>query len=151
MSFDFTQGDPRLMLDENGSDIVIKGGQPVMDQGLENAALISLYTTSDWWGNAVMSSSDQRVGSDFEQTARRPITISALQSIRAAAKRALKWLIDKGIALSTDVVVFNPTADHLQIAVLITPPSKDEFVLRATKYGSNWIAQRDYPANTRIS
>ena len=42
--FDRFQGDPRLVLTEEGSEIIWKGGQPVLDQGVENVVLIDLFT-----------------------------------------------------------------------------------------------------------
>jgi phage gp46-like protein len=52
-------GDPRIFMDDgDGSYLLFKGGQPVMDSGLENAVFISLFTTLDppesvlgWCGN----------------------------------------------------------------------------------------------------
>lgn len=115
MSFDFTQGDPRLVLDENGADLVIVNGQPVMDQGLENAAFISLWT-SEFWGDSVMPDASQRVASTFEEISRQAITVSALQRIQAAGKRALKWLLDDEIAGDVEVKVSNPESSQLSVA-----------------------------------
>ena len=38
------EGDPKLFIDENGSYLKFENGQPVMDQGFENFALIQLLT-----------------------------------------------------------------------------------------------------------
>ena len=42
---DIYSGDPRIVLTADGADFDYIGGQPVMDQGVENLALISLLTS----------------------------------------------------------------------------------------------------------
>jgi len=151
MTFDYTQGDPALILDETGADLEFVGGQPVMDQGLENAVKISMFTRNGWWGNTLFDDPNQKIGSDYEKIANQAITVSAIRRITAAAERALKWMVDTGLALSAIAEVVNRRVGWLDTAVLITPPSKDQTVLVASKHGSNWIAQRDYPAYKRLS
>lgn len=151
MSFDYTQGDPALVLTENGSDIEFKGGQPVMDQGLQNAAFISLFTTSGWWGNDLTEDANKQIGSDFEEVARQAITVTAIRKIQAAAERALKWMVDSGLALATAARATNPRTGQLDVGVGIQSPSRDVSILAATRHGANWIAQRDYPAHRRLT
>ena len=38
------QGEPKIFVDKNGAFTKYKGGQPIMDAGLENTVLISLGT-----------------------------------------------------------------------------------------------------------
>ena len=151
MSFDYTQGDPAMKIINDGVDIEIKGGQPIMDQGLQNAALISLFTSEGWWGNDLTENPNQQIGSDLEKTAKQAITVSAIRRIQAAAERALKWMVDTGLALSAIARVNNPRSGWLDLGVGIKPPSKDAVILATTRHGANWIAQRDYPAYRRMS
>lgn len=150
MSFDYFQGDPALLLDENGADIKFIGGQPVMDQGLRNVVMLDLFTRKRWWGNSLFRAEEEKIGSDFEKTARQAITVTALQKIRAAGIAALKWMVKTGLASNTLFEVRNPSVNRIDVGVLIQPPTRDEEVLVMTRHGANWIAQRDYPASRRL-
>lgn len=144
------QGDPKLTVDENGANLVFKGGQPEMDRGLENAALISLHTRPGWCGNVLFRKPEQRIGSKFEETCEQPITLSSLGNIRNAAKAALQWMIDTKLALRIEAAISNPTGRRLQTLVVIFPPSRELAVLLLAKNGLNWIAQKLDPANLRV-
>lgn len=147
---DYYQGDPRLTLDQNGADLVFRAGQPVMDAGLENAALISLFTRKGWCGNTFFSKSSQQIGSDFELATEQPITLAALNQMRNAAELALKWLVDAGIASEVSVAVTNPTGKAVRVAILIQPPTGDIVLLLVTKNGPNWVNQAVDPAYLRL-
>lgn len=144
------QGDPKLTLDENGADLVFKGGQPVMDRGLENAALISLHTREGWAGNLFLRKPEEKIGSKYESALDAPITLSAFNNVRNAAKNALQWMIDVKVASQIEARVSNPTGKKIQTAVLIKPPSQDPLILLLTKNGLNWIAQKIDPAYLRV-
>jgi phage gp46-like protein len=150
MTFDRFQGDPRLILDENGSTIKVTGGQPIMDQGLENVPIIRLFTAPGWWGNFLFRNNSQQIGSDFEEVAREAATIEGLNRTESAAKVALAPMIDDGLAKDTIVKAKNPSGNRLDMGVLIQPPGRDFLALLATRHGSNWIAQKQYPANERM-
>lgn len=140
------QGDPKLVLTENGSRLIFKGGQPVMDQGLENLALISLFTSKGWCGNIFSTDTSKKIGSDFEEIAGRPITRSMLIDLEQSARNALK----NDAFGNVDVEVSNPTSQRLNVRIRIEPTGQDIYTLNLTKYGSNWIAQSDNPAYKRV-
>ena len=75
---DIYQGDPRLFLDSDGSFLKFTGGQPVMDRGLENIVLISLFTRPGWPGNVLFQDENQKIGSDFLDIANQSITLRLL-------------------------------------------------------------------------
>lgn len=150
MTFDIYQGDPRIIIDENGSDLLFRGGQPVMDQGLENAAIISWFTNEGWWGNDLFSNTDQHIGSSFEQVAQQSITLSALISVQNAGKSALQWMIDTEVAKDVEVLAKNPEGRNLEVKGTIEPPGRDTQTLLAKKHGANWLAQKKNPANERL-
>ena len=139
-------GDPKLILTEDGADLVFRGGQPVMDQGLENLALISLFTRRGWVGNFLIDSQDEKIGSDFEVTAKRPITLSTINDVRQTAEEALK---NPALGKS-EVAVSNPNSDFLNVKILVHPPGQDSGNLILTRNGSNWISQKLNPAHQRI-
>ena len=56
---DIFSGDPYLTLGPDGSRLHYIGGQPVMDQGLENLAMISIFSGEEWAGNTLIKDVDQ--------------------------------------------------------------------------------------------
>ncbi len=139
-------GDPKLILTVDGADMVIKGGQPVMDQGLENAALISLFTKPDWPGNFLIEDEEQQPGSDFEEISKGIINLDYLNNVRQSAEKALT----NGAFGKKTIDVFNPTSKNVRINIIIDPPGVDIEELILTKNGPNWISQKNNPAHKRI-
>ena len=109
------EGDPKLTLDVDGSKITYIGGQPVMDRGIENLILISLFTRPGWVGNTLFDNPDQKIGSDFVDIASQPITSQSIKDIRQAAIDAL----DNPAFGEVDAVVENPTGQRLNITISI--------------------------------
>lgn len=140
------QGDPKLVLSVNGSRLVYKGGQPVMDQGLENQALISLFTEPGWAGNVLFPNPDQKIGSDFERTTRQSITLKSLVDIEQAAIRALKNPAFGTVTADAS----NPIGNQVRVIIPIFPPAGDPVTLILTRTGQNWIFQALNPAHERI-
>lgn len=148
--FNYLQGDPALFLTIQGANIVFKGGAPVMDQGLQNAALISLFTKQDWWGNVLTNEESKQIGSDFEKQNKKPIVdILSINNIEQAADRALKWMKDTGLAGTIEVSAFNPNGQQTELDALIQPPGQDVQQLRVSGNGLNWQAQALFPAEGR--
>jgi phage gp46-like protein len=143
---DIFSGDPYLTLGKNGSRLTFKGGQPVMDQGLENMVLISLFTKQGWPGNVFFTDPNEKIGSDFIESTRQPITLSALVDIEQAAIRAL----DNPVFGKITVTVTNPTSDRLNIKISIEPPGQDSSTILLTRNGLNWQAQALNPAHGMI-
>lgn len=119
--------DPRMILTADGSTLQFTGGQPLLDNGLENAALISLFTSPGWCGNGFIKTA---IGSDFEQACNQPITRKALNDIRNAAERAIP---------GASAVVSNPSSSNLHITITL-PYGR---ALSLTRRGGNWSYQAD--------
>lgn len=143
---DIFSGDPRLFLGVNGARFIFKGGQPIMDQGLENLAIISLFTSPGWVGNIFFSDINQQIGSDFLDAANQPITLSSLNDIKQAAERAL---VNPAFGNIT-VTVSNPNSYRIEVSILIQPPGQDIQQLLLTKHGENWLAQSSNPAHGQV-
>lgn len=143
---DIFSGDPKLVMTPDGSKFVFKGGQPVMDQGLENLALISLFTGKGWVGNVFEPDPDKKIGSDFEDTANQPVTLSSLNAIALAGEKAL----DNPAFGKLAVDVANPNSYRVDVAITIESPGQDAKTLILTKNGQNWVNQNINPAYRRI-
>jgi len=144
------QGDPKMILTEDGADLVFKAGQPVMDQGLENAAFISLFTEPGWCGNVLFEDEVQKIGSLYEQTGRQPITLTNLNDMRDSSQNALAWMIPENLAARVESNSANPTGELRVTEILIEPPGQDVQTLLLTKYGENWINQSLDPAHKKV-
>jgi phage gp46-like protein len=126
------QGDPKLHLDREGADFRYESGQPVMDQGVHNAAIISLFTDEGWAGNVFLSP-ESRIGSDFNRLCKGTITLSRLADIENAAVRALRSKLFPQVSAT----VRNPDGDHLDVNIKIGPGGE----LNLNREGSLWRAQ----------
>jgi len=139
-------GDPYLVMDENGADIPFVGGQPVMDQGFENQANISLFTDGEWFGNILFSDPAEKIGSDFISLSKGSITLSKLNDIRQSAEKALAS--DSFGRVTTTVE--NVSGSRLSVTNLIEPPGRDINQIIIEKNGVNWISQKNNPAYKKV-
>lgn len=130
-------GDPKIYLTPSGAEMIFKGGQPVLDAGVENLAQISLFTAPGWWGNSLTTDANKRIGSDFEAKARGSITLQKLADIKQAGESALKSPAF-GSAVMT---VTNPQSWRIDASVVISPPGRDAGTLLLSRNGQNWINQ----------
>lgn len=138
------EGDPKLYIDKNGSYLDFRGGQPVMDQGLENMAVISLLTKKGWHGNVFLNNVN-KIGSDFEEVAKKSITSTSLENTKQAVERAL----DKPVFGKKIINVENPINYRVDVDIIIEPPGSDTGHLVLEKNGENWLFQKTNPANER--
>jgi phage gp46-like protein len=145
-------GDPRVEIEQNGAEIYFVGGQPIMDRGLENAAILSLFTDSNWEGNALLTGPSEAIGSDFEKTATdEAITLTTLDRLADLGRKALAWMLTLKVASAVDVQMTNPTGRQIEAAVTIAPPGGGAAdVLLITRNGPNWIAQKLDPVSARL-
>ncbi len=141
------QGDPRMILGINGASLEFIGGQPVMDQGLENQALIALFTRKGWAGNSLFRDPNQQIGSDFEEATNQAITLTSINDMRDAGEKAL----ESPIFGEVTVTVVNPKSNILDFTFLIKSPGGDLKTLLLTRNGQNWVSQGVNPAYRRIS
>jgi hypothetical protein len=139
------QGDPKIYLTENGASIKCIGGQPIMDQGIENQAMLSLFGGYGWWANSLIDDQNRHLDSDFEQVASGSITLQKLNDIKQSAERNLKNPVFGKI----EAIVSNPVSTNITIDINIAPPGSDIKVLRLSRNNQNWKNQADDPAYMR--
>jgi phage gp46-like protein len=145
-------GDPRVEIEQDGAEIYFVGGQPIMDRGLENAAILSLFTDDGWAGNALLTGPNEAVGSAFERTAvTEAITLTTLDRLTTIGRAALAWMISAKIASAISFSMSNPTGRQIGASVTITPPGGGSAAqLAVTRNGPNWTAQKTDPAHARL-
>ena len=144
------QGDPSITLDEDGSYVKIRGGQPEMDRGIENAVNISLFTRRGWPGNLFIKNTNQHVGSDFEEASNQAITLKALNDIQDAGYRSLRWMLDTGVASDIIVRARNSQGNRINVLIQIIPHSEDVQFFQASKNATTWQFQKIDPVHERM-
>jgi hypothetical protein len=117
---------------EKGADFCYEGGNPIMDQGVHNAAIISLFTEDGWAGNVFLPP-ESRIGSDFVKRCRGTITLSRLADIENSAVRALRSKLFPEISATAR----NPNGDRLEVKIKISPGG----ALSVAREGALWRAQ----------
>lgn len=136
---DIFQGDPLIIIDENGATLNFQGGQPEMDQGLENHVNISILTKQGWWGNDIEPVAERQIGSLFLEASKKSITRQSLIDRDRAAEADIKGdEFGKITAVST-----NPISQQVKTEILLEPVTFEAEKLILTRSGQNWIAQRD--------
>lgn len=103
-----------------------------MDQGVQNAAILSLFTSEDWGGNIFLPP-ESRIGADFVKLCRGTITFSRLADIENGAVRALQ---SKLFPLVEAEARF-PVSDSLSVNIKIGPGGS----LNVNRESGLWIAQ----------
>lgn len=138
------EGDPKIIVTQNGITLRYIGGQPVMDQGLENQVVIQLITEENWTGNIFLPQR-RRIGSAVRRIARGAITLMKLNDIRQAVIAALRSNAFGNI----EAVVTNPESNYVKVVITIQPPGESSQEIILLKNGQNWINQASNPAYIR--
>jgi len=139
---DLYSGDPRIVLTSEGADFEYAGGQPVMDRGLENCIILSLFANKDWCGNIFLQDKE-KIGSDFEEVCSKTITLGMLADVEVSAEKALKSTAFGGAS----AVARNPANNDL--VVDLTLGSGGAFSLMRSRL--LWTEQVKDPAYRRIT
>jgi hypothetical protein len=116
------------------ADFQYVSGNPIMDQGVGNAAIISLFTREGWPGNIFLPGG-QRIGSGFEKTCKGTLTLSKLADVERAAETALA----PPLFPEARATARNPHGDRLEVTVTIGSGG----ALSLTREGPLWKAQAE--------
>lgn len=140
-------GDPHITIGPDGATLTFIGGQPVMDQGLENHAIIALFTDEGWAGNTLFADPNQQIGNgQFLKATRQPITLNSLTNIEQGAVADLASPMFGTVTAEAS----NPASDRILVEILIEPPGQDSQTIILTRNGINWHAQALNPAHERV-
>ncbi len=136
------------------ADLRIERGDLALDEGLESAIAISLFTDRraddgdvlpgaaadrrGWWGDAAPAVEGDRIGSRLWLLAREKQTEPTLRRAEQYAAEALQWLQDDRVAERVDVVASVPRQGLLGLLVTVHRPNADPVEYRFTQ---TWAAQ----------
>lgn len=149
MEFDPRQGDLYLFPTEQGGNIKITDGEPVMDQGLETAVYISLLGDdgTGWFGNEYLNNA-QKITSQFAQFIQsNALTSASILTAEEKALQDLQWMLDEGISDDNNVTI--SIIDRNRVNVLVEIYA-DGNRISVNEFQLNWFAQKDNPASGRI-
>lgn len=145
MTSDPYSGDPLIIIGPSGATLQFSGGQPLMDQGVQNEATLRLFTDSDWVGNFVLPAQNQ-MGSKFESlTLGQGLTLSKLQTTSDLAVKALSL---SPVFNSVSAVATNPSSDRVKLVATVGPGTAP---LSLEKNGPNWQNQAVSPAGQKVT
>ncbi len=131
-------GDVAVRPSLDGGEITIEGGQPEMEQGLSTTVYISLGTDLGWWGNA-LAAEHEEIGSGSEALEMEPLSNRVRLDYEEAARQALAWMVDAGIAKSVRVEATILSSIAMGLTVTIEEPDGST---ATSRYRVNWTAQR---------
>lgn len=127
------EGDPKLYETGAGPFLSIDGGQPEMNEGLENAVYLSIFTEAGYWGNAI-ADTPEKFTSKFGEVYRRTLNNQTRLDAEKYADAALAWIVSSGIAKSVTVSASIPDVGILGLAVTIEQQNKKT----TFRYQINW-------------
>ncbi len=130
-------GDVKLIPTEDGGQITIEKGQTVMDDGLETATYISLFS-GDYWGNAI-SERDEKTESKLESLFTRNLDNQTRLDAEEYALQALAWMKRQGIATKIEAEASIPRSGFLGLVVRIYQPDD---TVKELRYQINWANQQ---------
>ena len=135
------EGDPKLTITEEGAEIPFPGdgGQPQMEQGVENLAIISLFTEEGWEGNFYFKDPNNQSGSDYQETTNPPITLSKIEKVRQSTIRAL----NNPAFGDVESFVTVPASNRWNNLISTQPPGENRTEILTKKNGLNWIFQAE--------
>lgn len=120
----------------DGADIVFRGQDARLTSGIEVAVFLSLFNPQSY---ADMLDETPRYTSRIpEIVAQSTVSNETRRAIESETVRALKWLLDTGVAGSVEASAVISSARQIDLNVKITQPTGTQEIT----YAVNWDAQR---------
>ncbi len=138
-----------------GGDLVLAGQDLALDDGLETAVLVSLFTDRrasleqlrpgddatdlrGWWGDVQPDVANDRTGSHLWLLQREKQTPETLARAKQYAEQALDWMLEDRVASRVEVEVEYVARGVMGIQSTITRPDGSRVRYR---YDYEWAAQ----------
>jgi phage gp46-like protein len=129
--------DVLLFQTPDGGEVTFENGQPLMDDGLETAAYLSLFGGNEedsggdegkpveWWGNKIESDASKKLRSHTQFLLRSiPITSGNIVLIEDAVAQDLAWMVETKLASFVGGTVSIPALNTIRIDVKIVVQDK---------------------------
>jgi phage gp46-like protein len=117
----------------DGGEIELSGGDIKSDDTFYTSIYLSLFN-GDTFYNVY---ENFETTNEFETAFNQPITRQNLKNVETAAKNALKWFIETGIADDVSVTAYGNTDEKINVDITITEPDGNSFL-----YGIIWENQK---------
>lgn len=117
------EGDLYLAPSPDGGEISFEGGQPLMEDALNNALYISLIGDSDFWGNTLVSENEVLQGSIFDVLNGATLNNQTRLDLIAKAEFLLAWLVREGVMKSVSASAFIESAESVKLTLTLTEPN----------------------------
>lgn len=150
-------GDLKLTFDDDlmEFDLSISDGDIDMDEGLESAVFISLFTDMrariddsfdnndrrGWWGDQTLPVTGDQIGSRLWLLNRSKSTLENIRLAKIYVEEALKWLVDDGVAKKVEAIAERagqPGNDRLYMSAKIYKSDSTDVTY---KFDAFWNAQ----------
>jgi phage gp46-like protein len=148
-----------MQSDNLHADMELRKGAPIVDDGLQTAVYMSLFSDAfdvdeaagGWWGDILeevtpaksaskkaAAAAAAKLGSRIWTLARAKILSGIEEKVQSYCLTALQWLKDYKIAESITCTASITSTHNILISIEITQPGKDK---NTTEYRFNWDAQ----------
>ena len=155
------QGDLFLFQTNDGGEISVKNGEPVMDGGLQTAMYLSLFgdfidekikskleiAKKEWWGNEYLDEVEQLKSEFYSFIKGKPKSVQNILKAEELAKKDLQWFIDTDIA---DEIVVDITSNDIQKIIMDVKILADGETIEENEFEINWGFEKNDPANARV-
>lgn len=151
---------------EDYLDLAIENGDLKVDNGLETAVMISLYTDrfvpteelprnetdrKGWWGDQISEFVEDRIGSRLWAVQREGVSRATVVKIEDAVKEALQWMIDDGVAESVTVSGSIISSSEIDFLAEIVRPKGDNIPFRFVWDGQALKLQSEFPVTPQTN
>lgn len=146
--------DLQLAVRENGAfDFKVENFDFAMDDGLESAVVVSLFTDRrvpieelpawedgqrGWWGDSQNADPNDLTGSKLWLLAREKQLDEVLRRAEEYSKQALQWMVDDGVAKSVSALAEWVATGQMALTVSIQKPEDKKVDFN---FSVNWQAQ----------
>jgi len=132
--------DIALVEKDNEIDFALENGDLVLDEGLETAVVISLFSDrrvekselprgesqqKGWWGDLLSEVEGDQIGSKLWLLNRGKLTLETVPRTENFVRECLQWAIDDGVAERVNVVSALSEQGRIQTKVDIVRPESE--------------------------
>lgn len=122
--------DIRMIDTLEGGEISVNGGEPKIDNGLDTAVYISLYTDFNWWGGDIGSRIYQVKKNSREERLK----------LKEYIKESLNWMTTDGLASKITVELYKILQNGAFYDIIIEQPNIEQNIVY--RYSLNWDSQK---------